>query len=200
MKKALLLLLLVLAGAGSAKAQKVALKHNFVWDALKTPNLSLEVAMGRKWTVDTHLGMNHFLYTTNPTASNYKTKKLSHWMLQPEARYWMCDVFNGWYIGAHAHGGIFNCGGISIPFVLQNKNHVMRYHRYEGHFYGGGISTGYQWVLSKRFNLEASLGVGYARIFYDKYKCTTCGQRLGNGNADYLGVTKAAVSVVYFFK
>ena len=34
-------------------AQKVAIKNNLAYDALKTPNLSLEFSMGRKWTLDT---------------------------------------------------------------------------------------------------------------------------------------------------
>lgn len=32
-------------------AQKVAIKNNLAYDALKTPNLSLEFSMGRKWTL-----------------------------------------------------------------------------------------------------------------------------------------------------
>ena len=41
-------------------AQKVALKNNLAYDALKTPNLSVELSMGRKWTLDTQVGMNFF--------------------------------------------------------------------------------------------------------------------------------------------
>ena len=37
-------------------AQKVAIKNNLAYDALKTPNLSLEFSMGRKWTLDTKWG------------------------------------------------------------------------------------------------------------------------------------------------
>lgn len=198
MKKTLLILLLFCCAG--AFGQKVAIKNNLVWDGLKTPNLSLELAMGRKWTLDTHVGMNFFLYTTDPTSPKYKNTKWSHWMVQPEVRYWFCDVFNGWFVGAHLHGGLFNVGGIDIPFVLQNKDHIMKDHRYEGGFYGAGASVGYQWILSDRFNIEASLGAGYARILYDKYRCTTCGNRLGEGNADYLGPTRATVSLIYFLK
>ena len=32
----------------------------------------------------------------------------------------------------------------------------MKDHRYEGYFWGGGLSAGYQWVISNRFNIEAS--------------------------------------------
>ena len=104
MMKPFFLLVFLLCSAG-AFSQKVALKNNLAYDALKTPNLSLEFSMGRKWTLDTQVGMNFFFYTRDATSSRYKAKKFSHWLVQPELRYWTCDVFNGWFFGLHAHGG-----------------------------------------------------------------------------------------------
>lgn len=181
-------------------AQKVAIKNNLAYDALKTPNLSLEFSMGRKWTLDTQVGMNFFFYTQDATSSRYKIKKASHWLVQPELRYWTCDVFNGWFFGLHAHGGQMNIGGIDVPFVLQKGDGKMKEHRYEGYFWGGGLSAGYQWVVSNRFNIEASLGIGYVHTRYDKYKCTTCGKKEGKGDADYIGPTRAAISIIYMLK
>ena len=94
MMKPFFLLVFLLCSAG-AFSQKVALKNNLAYDALKTPNLSLEFSMGRKWTLDTQVGMNFFFYTRDATSSRYKAKKFSHWLVQPELRYWTCDVFNG---------------------------------------------------------------------------------------------------------
>ena len=93
-----------------------------------------------------------------------------------------------------------NVGGINIPFILQNKHKEMKAHRYEGYFYGGGISAGYHWILSDRFSLEAALGIGYAHVRYDKFKCTACGQRTGKGGADYLGPTRVSLSIIYILK
>lgn len=59
MMKQFFLLVFLLCSAG-AFSQKVALKNNLAYDALKTPNLSLEFSMGRKWTFDTQVGMNFF--------------------------------------------------------------------------------------------------------------------------------------------
>lgn len=69
-----------------------------------------------------------------------------------------------------------NVGGINIPFVIQNHSKEMKGHRYEGYFYGAGISAGHHWILSSRFSVEASLGVGYARVKYDRFRCTSCGK------------------------
>lgn len=194
------LFLVFLVCSANIFCQKVAIKNNLIYDALKTPNLSLEFSLGRKWTLDTQVGMNFFLYTKEATSPRYRTKKFSHWLVQPELRYWTCDVFNGWFLGLHVMGGQMNIGKINIPFVLQKESGRMRDYRYEGYFWGGGLSTGYQWVLSNRFNIEASLGVGYVHANYDKYKCATCGTRLGKGNADYIGPTKAAISIIYMLK
>lgn len=184
----------------SAFSQKIAIKNNLAYDALLTPNLSLEFSLGKKWTLDTQAGMNFFFYEDDAMASGYKANKWSHWLLQPEIRYWTCEVFNGWFLGFHAHGGQMNVGGVNIPFILQNHHKEMEAHRYEGYFYGGGVSAGYHWILSNRFSMETSVGIGYARVKYDKFKCTTCGKKVGKGNADYLGPTKIAVSVIYMLK
>ena len=56
-------------------APKVAIKNNLAYDALKTPNLSLEFSMGRKWTLDTQVGMNFFFYTQDATSSRYRNYK-----------------------------------------------------------------------------------------------------------------------------
>ena len=86
MMKPFFLLVFLLCSAG-AFSQKVALKNNLAYDALKTPNLSLEFSMGRKWTLDTQVGMNFFFYTRDATSSRYKAKKFSHWLFQPGGRF-----------------------------------------------------------------------------------------------------------------
>lgn len=121
-------------------------------------------------------------------------------MVQPGVRYWTCERFNGFFVGAHALGGEINIGKIGIPFILQNKNNVMRNHRYEAWFYGGGLSIGYQWIITDRFSIEAEIGGGYARIHYDKFPCTRCAAKVGEGIADYVGPTKAALSLILFLK
>lgn len=171
----------------SAYAQHFAIKNNLVYDATLTPNLAVEIGLGKKTTLDILGGYNPFSFNDN--------KKFKHWLVQPEFRYWFCERFNGTYMGVHLHGGGFNVGGIDLPFGLFSQ---LKDHRYEGYFYGGGISIGHQWILSKRWSLEASIGAGYAHIDYDKYKCEKCGPKLDSSRYNYWGITKAAVSFIYF--
>ena len=54
-----------------------AKKQPLVYDALLTPNLSVELSLGKKWTLDTQVGMNFFFYESDATAGGYKTRKWS---------------------------------------------------------------------------------------------------------------------------
>lgn len=170
-------------------AQKAAIKNNLLYDATATPNLALEMALSRKTTLELGAGLNWFDFSDN--------RKLKHLLLQPELRWWTCDVFNGHFFGIHAHGAQFNVGGWDIPV---GRLDTFKENRYEGYLYGGGISYGYQWILSPRWNFEASIGGGYARIHYDKYPCTNCGSKIEEGKYNYWGVTKAALSLIYIIK
>lgn len=193
MYKIILKFFLVILGLATSLsfsyAQKVAIKNNLLYDATVTPNLALEIAMSRKMTLEMAAGLNFFDFSNN--------KKIKHFLVQPELRWWTCDVFNGHFFGLHGHVAQFNVGGWDIPV---GRLKTFRDNRYQGYLYGGGLSYGYQWLLRPRWNLEASIGGGYARIHYEKYPCTTCGTKLDEGHTNYLGVTKAAVSLIYIIK
>lgn len=189
MKKILFLLFLSLGMVFSAQAQKLVVKNNLLYDLTTTPNLSLELGINKKSTFDLQVGLNPFEFANN--------SKFKHIFVQPEYRYWFCESFNGWFLGLHALGGRFNVGNIAPPFGLLPQ---LKDHRYEGWFGGGGLGLGYQWVLSKRWSLEAEIGAGYAYVDYDKYHCKTCGTRIEQASTNYWGVTKAAVSLVYVLR
>ena len=65
---------------------------------------------------------------------------------------------------------------------------------------GGGISYGYHLLLSNRWSLEANIGAGYIRLHYDKFRCETCGEKVGTENRNYFGPTKAAISLIFLIK
>jgi len=183
------LTLLVLLVSISLSAQDLAVKSNLLYDATATVNLGAEIGLAPKWTLDLSANYNGWTFNDN--------KKWKHWMAQPEARYWFCERFNGHFLGAHLLGGQYNVGGIKLPFGIYKG---LRDHRYEGYYYGAGLVYGYQWLLGKRWSIEAALGLGYVRAHYDRYECPHCGEWKGDGVKNYLGVTKAAVSLIYIIK
>ncbi|MCD7722251.1 MAG: DUF3575 domain-containing protein [Prevotellaceae bacterium] len=172
----------------TAHAQKFALKTNALYWATSTPNLGAEISAGRKNSVQVFYGLNPWKSSSG--------KSIRHWSLQPEYRHWFCGAYDGWFIGVHAMGGQFNMGNIKLPFGILS---TLETHRYEGWYVGGGISAGYQWALSVHWNIEASIGVGYDYIKYDKFECGQCGVKEKSSHTNYVGPTKAAVNLIYIF-
>ncbi len=188
MKKGIFILISLILSV-SLYSQHVGIKNNLLYDATLTPNLGLEIGMGKKTTLDLIGAYNPFTFKDD--------RRFKHWLAQPEVRFWSCEKFNGTFWGIHAHGGEFSVGGWKLPFDMFKP---LKDHRYEGYFVGGGISVGHQWMLSKHWNLEASIGAGYAFIEYEKYKHNECGPRLKKDTYNYWGVTKATISLIYIIK
>ncbi|HBK42048.1 MAG TPA: DUF3575 domain-containing protein [Porphyromonadaceae bacterium] len=171
-------------------SQTAGIKTNIPYWGLITPNLGIEVALGKKATFEVSGGFNPFTLPDN--------KYLKHWLAYGEFRYWTCEKFNGHFFGLHGLGGQYNVGGWDIPF-WHFKN-LKKDSRYQGYAYGGGISYGYQWILNNRWNLELTLGGGYAQFHYEKFPCTKCGTSQGKDVHEYLGPTKGAISIIYIIK
>ncbi len=166
------------------RSQVVGVKSNLLYDMTSTINLGLEVGLGPKWSLELPVNYNPWSLGTD--------KKIKHWLIQPEIRYWLCERFNGHFFGLHGHAAGYNFGGIKL-IGLED-------HRYEGNLYGGGISYGYQWILNKRWSIEATLGVGYAYLDHTKYNCETCGTKIGDYTKNYFGPTKLGVSIIYIIR
>ena len=191
-KEAILAVTLLLTGSiQNAGAQQVALKTNLLYDATTTPNIGMEIGTGKKHTFQVFYGLNPWKF-----GHGDDQKFVKHWVVNPEYRYWFCHRFNGWFVGAHAFGGQFDAYGIKPPFGWWDE---LKDYRHEGWFVGGGIACGYQWILSRHWNFEASIGVGAAYIDYDKFNCGICGKKIDDGNKWYVGPTKLALSLLYMF-
>lgn len=191
MKKLILGIFLCVWGyAGVTKAQDIAAKTNLLYWATSTPNLGLELGLGKQTTLELMGGYNPWTFNKDTN------KKIKHWMVMPEFRYWLCERFNGHFFGVHSGYAYYNVSGVRIPFMSKST----KYHRYQGWATGAGLSYGYSWLIGKRLNIEASIGLGYIYTDYDRYECTTCGDYKGSNDKHYFGPTKAAVSLIYIIK
>ena len=122
LKRSFLIVAVMTLTALTVSAQQVALKTNLLYGgALQSPNLSLELRLAPRWSMELGGGANFFFYSTDPSSDRYKTKKISHWLVQPEGGDWACEAFNGPFFGLHGSGGAFKLGSGNIPFVLENK-------------------------------------------------------------------------------
>ncbi len=185
------LILLLLAASGLLSAQQAALKSNLLYWGTTTPNLGVEIALGPRLTLDITGAYNPWTFDKGD-----KLRKLQHWLVMPELRFWIYEKFDGHYLGIHPFFGSYNAGGVNLPVVPLSG---MKTHRYEGYGTGVGLSYGYQWYLGAHWNLEATVGVGYAYLNYDRYACYKCADLTGNARKHWLAPTKAGISFIYLF-
>lgn len=161
---------------GVAKAQKAAVKTNGLYWLTTTINGGVEVALADRWTLEA-------VGAWNPWTFN--GKKLRLWLAQPEVRYWFCEKFEGHFVGAHVHGA---------QYYLVNDRR-----RFDGYLVGGGISYGYDWILSPHWNLELTAGAGYARLWYEESERLPCVKCTRTRYRNYFGPTRLGVNFVYLF-
>lgn len=200
MQKTYLVMLVLLLNISAVFGQQWALKTNLLYDATLSPNLGVEVATGKRHSLQAFYGINAWNYGSNEKGD----KKAQHWMVMPEFRWWTCSVMSGWFIGVHGMGGQFNAGNIEavLPgtfFSGINLQKEAKDARFEGGFVGGGITAGYQHIISRHWSIEFELGAGYDYVWYDKFPCSECGTKLENGHTNYVGLTKAGIVLMYVF-
>ena len=179
---------------------QVAVKTNLLYDATTTPNLGMEIGVGRKNTLQLVYGLNPWTFNSD----SHGDRKAKHWLLMPEYRWWTCTKFNGHFLGVHLMGGQYNAANLDFPlpgafFSGENLVKGVKDSRYQGWYAGAGFTYGYQWILSKHWNIEAEIGVGYNHVWYDKYPCYECGTKLADGSTNYVGLTKLGLSFLYIF-
>lgn len=194
MKKKMMITWIACMGIATlCSAQKVALKTNVLYDATTTFNLGAEFCLSPKWTLDISGNYNPWTFSNN--------KKWKHWLVQPEARYWFCNKMQGHFIGFHALGGQYNLSNIDADFMFLGTDFAkLKDYRFEGWMIGTGIAYGYSWALSKHWNIEAEIGLGYVFSKYDQYECEKCGEKVEDNKAHhYVGPTKAALNLIYVF-
>ncbi len=181
-----------LVASPSLCGRETALKTNLLYDATATVNLGLEQAVAPKWSIDLSGNLNAW--------NMRKGARWKHWFVQPEARYWLCQALDGHFFAAHLIGGSYNVGHWTDGGIWGMKIDRFERNRYQGWFGGVGVGYGYAWALSKHWNLEAEIAVGYMYTRYDTFECENCGRKISeNRDYNYVGPTKAAVSLVYVF-
>lgn len=125
-----------------ASAQYYGVGVNLPMLLTGTLNASFEAAFAPHWSVDIPL-------MWNPVKSEKVQMRLL--AVQPGVRYWFFEEYVGHFVGTHIGVARYDIGGC-------------RFHR-RGWLTGLGVSYGYSWLLSTRWNLsvEAGLGLYYMR-------------------------------------
>lgn len=196
MKKIIIALCVVLLFGGIVEGQDIAVKTNLLYDLTLTPNLSLEMGIAPRGSVELYGGWNPSGFNIFPD-----DVKWNHYLLRLEWRYWLCERFYGHFLGLHALFAHYNVGGVynPVPTPLGGAT-LEKAYRYGGNSSGAGLSWGYQLPLSLRWSLEFSLGAGAWFVDDKRYDCVGCGAFRDERKQMYFGPTHAAISLVYFAK
>ena len=200
-----------LAMATLTASAQVGIKTNLLGWGTTTTNAGLEAGVSKHVTLQ---ALGYF----NPWNFGESTHFL-FWGAQPEYRYWFCETFNGHFVGVHALGGQYNAKKVNFPLrglawgaaYDENENFPSKDHgpgwpdiegenagrHVEGWYAGAGLSYGYQWIVSKHWNVEASVGVGY--VYSPQTYYGRCQQVINRHALHYVGPTNAQLSVMYIF-
>ena len=178
MKKLIILPLLVLSLAicQQSRAQLYAIKTSLPALATTNLNLGVEMAVGKKVSLELHGYMNPWKFTDN--------YKFMFGGVQPGVRYWLRETYGGSFFGLH--------GGFAAGEVTFNAN------RYKGYFTSVGVSYGYAWMLGVRWNMEVEGGLGYYNIQYKSFDKTRNDWSYRRSKS-LPGPTKLSLNLVYLF-
>lgn len=139
---ALLCGLLLLCAAQPLRAQRVALKSNALYDLTLSPNLGLELRLARRTTLN--LEFTGSVLRKNPVLLG---NGLRHVQFAPEVRWWLDGhPFQHHFLGVMGVGALYQ-------LHWDHKQH-------DGDAAGLGLTYGYNWVLSRHWNIEATAGLG----------------------------------------
>ncbi len=108
----------------------------------------------------------------SPLSSDSWDKNLGGWFVSPEVRYYI-PKNDSWFVGAQILYGGYD---LKISKSLHGR---------EGNVLGVGAMGGYKIALSKNFDMDFTLGLGYAKLDYDSYE-TVDGKRAYSD----MGITK----------
>ena len=136
-----------------------AIKTNLLADAATLVNIGIEIPVGQRVSI---AGMFYFPWWRN-RANDLTIQMLGSTV---EGRYWLGDrsrqdLLTGFFAGVYGGAGYydFQLGSMSNGDGVQGDFYVM-----------GGISAGYAHSIGRHLRLEYSVGVGYLRTDYRKYK------------------------------
>ena len=166
----------------------IAVKTNFLYDFGATPNISVEIPLGKKWSVAAEYTFPWWVWKNNSRAW-----QILYWDLS--ARRWLGnrdkkDVLSGWFVGLTGGAGYYDI-----------EPHRSLPHRgWQGWFWTGSLEGGYAFWLNDRWSMEFSVAAGYLGTDYSKYKGVMEDEHLvwqHDSHRHYFGPTKANASIVY---
>jgi outer membrane protein OmpA-like peptidoglycan-associated protein len=154
-----------------------------------TPNFSVELPIGNKWSTFAEYTFPWWL-----TKANDQAWQILKWDIG--ARRWLSrhnandpmDILSGHFLGIDLGAGYYD---------IEPKHKG-----WQGEFQTVGLEYGYAWKLGRAWRLDAYVGAGWMGTHYRYYAGDSTDQHLiyqHHGKLTWFGPTKAGISVKYIF-
>lgn len=167
---------LVVQNAERPNWRGVALRTNLFYAGTATPNLGLDISLGKHYSIGINAGLKPW---PRWLAWDYATEnplKWRHLLVAPEFRWWPKSTYTGWFLGADFLYAHYNIGAMKLPFGAYS---VLQDHRLQGNAYTGGLFVGHSWWLGEHWRLELAGGVAAGYTDAGRYECAHCGAQVG---------------------
>lgn len=164
----------------------VLLKTNMLYNAVATPNIGLEVSVGKVWSVDAN-----WMYTWWSNDARHRfwrvyggDVELRRWFSpRRDSRSLMC----GHHIGVYGQMLTYDIEWGGVGYLGDRWS------------WAAGFSYGYSLPVGKHFNIDFTLGIGYLEGDYMKYQPEDgCYFWESTHRRKWFGPTKAEVALVWY--
>ena len=179
----------------SSRYKGPAFRTNLAYAASATPNIGLEVPVGKHFSLGFNAGIKPWprWLAWDWDKEVEKNKKWRHLLIVPEFRFWPSGIYDKLFVGADLIYTHYNVGAVKFPFGMYPR---VRDHRLQGDFYGLGLFAGWSWWLSDHWRLEAEAGLGAGYADAKEYECAYCGAETGRRRGPVL-VPKIGLNLSY---
>lgn len=167
----------------------ISLRTNFLYYAMLTPNLGLEIRPARGFGIKLAGGYSDWTWENSK-----KNQLMSAVLLNAELR-WYMGPRKRFYLGLGANAADFD-----IRWNLFNTVAGSADKGYDGRLYNGGLVMGYQARLSNALSMDFNLGFGYNHIDLKEYEIDNNGNPTSvcnNKNIKAWVPTQAEIALVW---
>ncbi|WP_294217203.1 DUF3575 domain-containing protein [uncultured Chryseobacterium sp.] len=168
-------LTLLLSGQIQAQEQEQAkslyIKGNALFIPIGVLNAGMEYQLSKKYTLQGDLFISPW--------KSFAGHEFQYYSVSAEGRYYFDEAFRHWYVGANIATSAFVLQKWNYwkAGVYENKETGEKYENSElyqkGHSVIFGITAGYQFNLSDRWNIDVYATAGTSQDFYKGYERST---------------------------
>lgn len=169
------------------KSFRMLLKTNGLYDLTLTPNLGLEIELGKGWTIG-----GNVMYGWWTDRSRFYWRAFA---TDIDVRKYFGENLSGHHLGLYA-------GLMTYDFELGGRGFICDWRDRWGKY--AGIDYGYSLPVAKNLNIDFTLGLGYAGGRYKEYLPDFSGFDnkwhyvwQSTGNLHYFGPTRLEISIVW---